>query len=148
MRRIFKDVAANKNVLIKLKSNGNISPVPLYESFITIPFIFIENAIKYSVNGHDINIFLSEDKDGIFISVSSYGPIVLDEDQSKIFDKGFKDENAKKFSGKGSGIGLFIANNVAKAHNFEILYNSTDQVKDKTGIILGKNTFSLSIEFH
>jgi K+-sensing histidine kinase KdpD len=148
VRRIFKEVAASKNIVVKLKSNGNISPIPLYDSFITIPFIFIENAIKYSVGGHDISIYLSEDKDGIFISITSYGPIVTNDDKRKIFEKGFKDENAKKFSGKGSGIGLYFANIVAQAHNFEILYDSSDHFTDKSGIIFGKNIFSLSIEHH
>ncbi|MCD4697508.1 MAG: ATP-binding protein, partial [Bacteroidales bacterium] len=103
----------------------------------------IENAIKYSEKNNDIDIYFHQNHKAVEISVSSYGPIVSEDNIHKIYNKGFKDPNAQKFSSKGSGIGLYLADIVAKAHNIEIQYSNKNKELKKNNIEMGINKFSI-----
>lgn len=145
IRRIFNDSASKKGVTLDLKSDSYINLEPLvYDSFLTIPFVLIENAIKYSKNGGTVHINLKQRGKKVIVGVTSYGPVVTSDKQERIFEKGFKDPNAKKFASQGSGIGLYLANIVANAHNIEISYKK-DSIKVEKGIEMGSNTFSFQL---
>jgi light-regulated signal transduction histidine kinase (bacteriophytochrome) len=144
--RLFNDTANKKGITLDLQSSGYITIEPLvYDSFITIPFVLVENAIKYSVNKGKVHINLKQKGKSVTVNVTSYGPTVTTEQYEKIFEKGFKDLNAKKFASQGSGIGLYLANLVANAHNFEITYRKGN-VKTEKNIELGSNTFSFELK--
>ena len=145
IRRIFNDSASKKGITIDLRSDSYITLEPLvYDSFLTIPFVLVENAIKYSKNNGTIYINLKQRGNEVIVKVTSYGPVVTVENQEKIFEKGFKDPNAKKFASQGSGIGLYLANIVASAHNLEISYQRNN-IKIEKGIEMGSNTFSFQL---
>ena len=61
---------------------------------------------------------------------TSYGYLVPEIERERIFQRGFRGSNVKA---KGSGLGLYIAQLVAKANGFEITY------KVKPTGILGNN---------
>jgi hypothetical protein len=145
LRRLFQDTANKKGVILDLQSSSYITLEPLvYDSFITIPFVLVENAIKYSVNNGTVHIHLKQKGNTVIITVTSFGPIVTAEDADIIFEKGYKDPNAKKFASQGSGIGLYLATIVAKAHNLEISYKKGN-TKIEKGIEMGSNTFSFQL---
>jgi light-regulated signal transduction histidine kinase (bacteriophytochrome) len=146
--RLFNEPANTKGITIDLQSSGYkyITVEPLvYDSFITIPFVLVENAIKYSVIKGKVHIKFTQKGNSVTVSVTSFGPTVTTEDSNRIFEKGFKDPNAKKFASQGSGIGLYLANLVAVAHNFEILYRKGN-IKMEKDIELGSNTFSFELK--
>lgn len=94
--------------------------VPLYSSFILIPHILIDNAIKHSEPGSEIRIAFHDRTDGsVYVDFSSYGSLVPLNEQTIIFDRGIRGSNAKK---AGSGLGLYIAKLVAEANGFKINY--------------------------
>lgn len=145
--RIFNDTANKKGINLKLNKKKYITSEPsVYDSFMTLPFLLIENAIKYSLNNKSINIDLVQNNGSVDISVTSYGPIIKDQNVHKIFYKGFKDPNAQKFSSKGSGIGLYLAKIVADAHNIEIKYNNQDRKEIENKIEVGYNTFYFTLK--
>lgn len=145
--RLFTETASRKGVKLFLHSDKYITLEPtVYDSFMTLPFLLIENAIKYSVKNRTIDIYLQHVSDGLMITITSYGPIVSDENTLKIFEKGFKDPNAQRFSSKGSGIGLYLADIVAKAHNIEISYICEKDQTPVGEIELGFNKFSIFLK--
>ncbi len=146
VRRLFFETASRKGVRLNLDSNEYINIEPMvYDSFMILPFLLIENAIKYSLKNHHVDILFTKKKNSVLVTVSSFGPIVQELNVSKIFEQGFKDPNAQKFSSKGSGIGLFLANIVAKAHNFDIIYSNQKGEIDENGIEMGINEFSITL---
>jgi len=144
--RLFRETANRKNVRLNLHSDKYITFEPhVYDSFMTLPFLLIENSIKYSVKDGTVDIYLKQSKDSVKIYVTSFGPIVKEENKLRIFDKGFKDPNAQKFSSKGAGIGLYLADIVAKAHNFEIEYRTKGKIAIENGIEIAENEFSIEL---
>ncbi|MBU1012846.1 MAG: ATP-binding protein [Bacteroidetes bacterium] len=142
--RLFTETANRKNVKLNLHSDDYVTAESMvYDSFMTLPFLLIENAIKYSKNNNTVDIYIQQINETIKITVSSFGPIVKKENIHKIFEKGFKDPNAQKFSSKGSGIGLYLADIVAKAHNIIISYKCKNEGIIENEIEMGTNKFSI-----
>lgn len=106
--------------------------VEVYNSFIIIPHILIDNAIKHSYPNSEIRIWIKDTAEGgVSVNFSSHGALVLEEERDKIFNRGFRGSNIRV---EGSGLGLYIAQQVAKANGFEIEY------KPKARGILKENT--------
>jgi signal transduction histidine kinase len=74
----------------------------------------IENAVKYSPPGEQVEISAWTDNGRVCITVSDRGPGIPREQQGLIFEKFGR---ANVGSGKpGTGLGLFIARSIAEAH--------------------------------
>ena len=74
---------------------------------------FITNAIKYTENG-SVSISAYKRENGVLFEVRDTGIGVSKQDQAKIFDKFFhRDRNG---TAAGNGLGLAIAQSIARAH--------------------------------
>jgi K+-sensing histidine kinase KdpD len=111
---VFRMIRGAKQIA---KSNGRVVHVSLAgESFGTIlgpdifefiPYLVIENAVKYSLNHGHIEIEVWDNEKTIDWSVVSMGPELLAGEIDHIFEKGFRGTNAKAYTNQGSGIGLY-----------------------------------------
>ncbi|MBQ7002916.1 MAG: sensor histidine kinase [Oscillospiraceae bacterium] len=103
-----------------------------YPSFEMIPLLIIDNAVKYSYQGNNVEIRFIENENDLIVEIDSYGPACTPEESKRIFEKGFRGENAVKTS-DGSGIGLFFVKMLCDLHNIEISAfsdGSTTKVND------------------
>ncbi|SHM23325.1 Signal transduction histidine kinase [Mucilaginibacter sp. OK098] len=84
------------------------------------------NAIKFSPEGCEINIQVSQSNSGIIISVTDTGIGIPVEIQSKIFDP-FTAARRKGTGGEQPfGLGLYISKQIIEAHNGKIWFTSDD----------------------
>ncbi len=85
----------------------------------------IDNAIKHSPKGGTIVIASSSDgKNGIF-SITDSGPGVSAEEQTRIFERFYQTDKSRKGGlGRGVGLGLAIAKQIASAHGGTITISS------------------------
>jgi signal transduction histidine kinase len=74
----------------------------------------IDNAIKYS--GDRIELTLSAVSHEALLEVCDFGQGVKSEDSRKIFEKFYRVGNEQSRTTKGTGLGLYIVQNVAKLH--------------------------------
>lgn len=82
----------------------------------------ISNAIKYSKEGSEVNVFLSKKNDGVQIRVRDFGLGVLPSEEPLLFSKHAKLQ-ANPTSGEGrTGLGLFLSKKYADALGYEISY--------------------------
>lgn len=77
----------------------------------------IENAMKYSPEHSEIYISLTEKNDKAIISVTDQGVGVNKKDLPFIFDQFYRSGSEETRTTKGTGIGLYISQQIAKAHN-------------------------------
>ena len=89
-------------------SGASTSRVSAVQMFDVVPYIILQNALKYSPDYYEISISVTEDAEHIHASVSSYGPALEPEELSKIFNPGFRGDLAQRFESQGSGMGLFV----------------------------------------
>jgi len=87
----------------------------------------INNSLDYSAqNSNKIDIFSKNNTNGCYITIRDYGNGISDEEKEHIFQKFYS--GAHKFRKVGSGLGLYLANEIIKAHGGKITINS---VKNK-----------------
>lgn len=80
----------------------------------------IDNAIKYGARDLPVTILLSENNDKIFLQVKDLGKGISEDERKKIFDKFYRVGNAATKSAKGTGLGLYLTQKIAKQHNANI----------------------------
>ncbi|MGI6711091.1 MAG: ATP-binding protein [Bacilli bacterium] len=110
LEKLFIYSAKKKQQTIKIKSANEEYSVYAHDDIFLAFFILIENTIKYSPKGGQIEIELKKDRLAnkltiIFINESDY---ISQESCSRLTEKGFQAENYKE----GSGLGLFLANQI------------------------------------
>jgi len=93
-----------------------------YSTFEYIPFLLLENAVKYSPPGNAVNVFFEQDRNKLEDRVNSTGPFC--DDTSIVFEKGHRGEGAKKVS-DGSGLGLYFVKTLCDIHSIDISVSSS-----------------------
>ncbi len=141
MVRLFAEVAARRNIRIRMSGTSYGTP-RCFDSFETIPLVLIDNAVKYSDQGWDVVVTAQDMSTHVLLKVESHGPIVPQAMRDGIFQRGTRAPDSHRMVSRGSGLGLYIASVVAKAHGFEIRYDCVNL--DSNGRT-GKNIFFCEI---
>lgn len=75
----------------------------------------IENAIKYGGDGQTIRVRARRDA-GLLVEVADTGPGVAVEDRQRLFQPFYRGASARASNLPGSGLGLAVARDIARAH--------------------------------
>ncbi len=86
----------------------------------------LENAVKYTPENGKVSFTTKKGKKYLVIKVADNGVGIPEKDRKKLFSKFFRAENVKKMQTDGTGLGLFIANNIVKKHGGEIKCKSEE----------------------
>jgi signal transduction histidine kinase len=76
----------------------------------------LTNAIKYSPEKSEIDVKLSSSGDKITLEVRDLGLGIGDKDKERVFRKFYRVENEETRKSKGSGLGLFLVQEIARIH--------------------------------
>jgi|GEM_PF-2123785 len=86
----------------------------------------VENAIRYSNEGGEVVVRLSQDPKQLQFSVKDSGIGISAKERPYIFQKFFRADAAQKMRNEGSGLGLFIAKNIVNYHGGRIWFESEE----------------------
>lgn len=121
---LFQPIAEEKNILIKIKTDsehletlGDMSR--LQRAIANI----LDNAIKFSYNGGEINLSIKGTEQNIIIVVADSGIGIDENDLSRIFERFYRKDPSR--STPGSGLGLSLARATIRAHQGDITVEST-----------------------
>lgn len=78
----------------------------------------VDNAIKYSPSGSEVQLRLSHENDRIILEIKDNGPGIPSEFRDRVTEKFFRLENSRHTP--GNGLGLSLAQAVVKLHGGEI----------------------------
>lgn len=112
-----------KVVFIKPKRSYKVNGDPKY-----LPMVFenlISNAIKYSKRRTKIQVSIYRSGSYIFVTVLDQGIGIAPNDLSTIFEKFSHAVNEHNDGGNGTGIGLYLANQIVNLHSGTISVEST-----------------------
>jgi len=84
----------------------------------------IQNSISYGKANTPIEIKIGEIPNYIIIKVKDYGPGISKDDINKIFNRYYS--AAKKFRKIGTGLGLYLALQISKAHDGDLTVESIE----------------------
>jgi signal transduction histidine kinase len=117
--RIYHGLSAQKGITLRLNGQSHASASINPNTFHIIPSAFVDNAIKYSLQGQVVDVTVSErttaQGNSIIVEVVSEGPSATAEEEAGLFRRQGRAKLALGIT-EGSGLGLFIAKIVADQH--------------------------------
>ena len=134
---VFKKIEKLKHCLqvecekkqINIRLNGqSFYSINGHSVFELLPFVLLENAIKYSPPNMEITVDFITESNHLEVRITSIGPILYEEEQKNLFQNDFRGENAIKTC-EGSGAGLHFAKFVCDLHKVVISASSQQQEK-------------------
>ena len=93
----------------------------------------IDNAVKFSDVGGELEINVKEKQGKLFVKVKNSGKILKDEEKEKIFEKFYRADNSHQK--EGNGVGLAIVKKIVDLHKGNINAQSSGGVTCFTVII-------------
>lgn len=116
----LKSEASERKIIINKPTSRDPASTKIYGDKVAVTICVMQvvhNAIKYSFEDTRIDVEFSGDSEFVHLIVSNVGhPLPTGEEEDKIFDLGFRGENAKSLHVNGSGVGLFTVSKIVRAH--------------------------------
>lgn len=107
IKKCLMSKAYKKGIQITINGNSYNYINSGVSGFEIIPYLLIENAIKYSPQNCDIDIIIADNGNSVSVDVRSTGPYLEKDEYNKIFQKEYRGMYAQKYTSDGSGLGLF-----------------------------------------
>lgn len=106
---------------IKLKIPASLLPIQADKmGLAAIVQNLLENAMKYSPEGGAIELFAEQSAGKLRFRVSDQGQGIPDAEKKAVFEKFYRMGNEETRHSTGTGLGLYIVNQVLKAHGGSI----------------------------
>jgi signal transduction histidine kinase len=102
----MKPSAGTNDVELRLLGQSDSFTEGVLNIFELIPYLMVDNAIKYSPPEEEVLIHVTDSEDQIIARVSNWGPKLDDGEIDKVFFPGFRGRLAIASGKSGSGIGL------------------------------------------
>lgn len=124
MDYIFKQ----NSIKINLNYEKEFNPQIIIDSqrFRDIMQNLIHNAVKYNHSGGKVDISISEEDKQIKIDIEDTGIGIPLKEQSQIFSKFFRANNAVQTKTEGSGLGLFVVRSYVEGWGGKVWFESTE----------------------
>jgi signal transduction histidine kinase len=128
-------IAEKANLKINFMSEKDLYVEADHMQFKRVVKNLIQNAISHS-DSKDIDVKIAKDSEFITVSIIDYGKGIAKENIDKIFNKYYS--TAKKFRKIGTGLGLYLSQQIIKSHGGEIFVTSEENVSTEFCIKLHK----------
>ena len=109
------------------KCIATVDPVKIKQIFLNLT----DNSIKYTPDGGKVEIALKHINNTIEFAVKDTGVGISPETKAKLFEKFSRGEGGKLNTG-GSGLGLYLARQIARAHKGDVVIESEGLGKGST----------------
>lgn len=121
-----KLLAERKDVTVHLEVLKGVAPVSVDREKIGIVFRnLLNNAIKYSPEGSEVDVKIARSKFGVKITVSDNGIGIAEEELPHVFTRFYQALNSGKTGSKGIGLGLAIVKAFTEGHGGRVEVKSS-----------------------
>jgi len=116
----LQPIASNNNIDLKLIKNEPSYILGDQTRITQLLYNIIDNAIKYTLPGGKIKVYVENKKDYIKTSIEDTGIGISQEDISHIFERFYRSDKSRSRKDGGTGLGLSISNWIATVHGGKI----------------------------
>lgn len=119
-------LAKKKNIHLVYESHREILAEIDQVKFSLALTNLVENAIKYTPEGGEVNVILQGDLQDAVITVQDTGIGIAKDEQSKIFERFYRTDKTRNRETGGTGLGLAITYKTVVMHNGSIVVESEE----------------------
>ena len=114
--RSVRPTSSAQNVRLNLtgSSTGRVNGISLFD---VIPYLMIQNAIKYAPENSNVQIYFEEDTDRVSVHLTSVGPAMEEDEVERIFISGFRGRYAQQVTPEGTGFGMNLLKTLVEMHD-------------------------------
>lgn len=116
----FEPIAAKKGIELDMQLDEQVSFLGDEAYIKQLVIILLDNAIKYSTANGLVEVGLNNRNNYVEILVSDTGDGIKEDERNKIFERFYRVDKARTRESGGSGLGLSIAQWIAKEHGGSI----------------------------
>ncbi|MDQ6595746.1 sensor histidine kinase [Bacillus salipaludis] len=117
-------LAASKEITLTLTAPETLKVVGDSERLSQLLYILLDNAIKYTPNGGDVKLTISEEVNTLGLEVEDTGIGIKQVDYQRIFERFYRSDKSRSRQMSGHGLGLSIAKWIVETHNGTIKVSS------------------------
>lgn len=122
----YSEKAKERNVKLRLQLSPGLPPVSGdAKSLERALMALVDNAIKFSPQGGDVEVRLSSNENKVVVAVEDHGIGISKENQSRVFDRFYHLERSGDNLFGGIGLGLAITRQVIEQHQGTLGFTST-----------------------
>lgn len=122
----MQPIAEKSGLRINFTAENNLNVLADFMQLKRVVKNLIQNAISHSESSKDVDIKIEQIPNFVTISIIDYGKGISKDNIDKIFNKYYS--TAKKFRKIGTGLGLYLSQQIVKSHGGEIVVNSQENV--------------------
>jgi signal transduction histidine kinase len=123
----LRPLADARNIRIEIHEPPNLPLLPIDPSTMHVVIQnILENAIKYTPKGGRVDIALTPKEHTLECSFTDTGIGIPEALQERVFQRFFRAPSAVKAEPDGSGLGLYIVENIVKKHRGTITFTSKE----------------------
>lgn len=120
----LEPLAASKQINLYLHAPEIVIAQGDSEKLSQLLYILIDNGIKYTPNGGEVQLMLSQQESTLTIQVKDTGIGIKPEDHKRIFDRFYRVDKSRARQSGSHGLGLAIAKWIVDIHSGTIEVNS------------------------
>lgn len=134
-RRMLNSQAKGKKVKVKFaKPECIINDFEAYPIIDILPYLILDNAIKYSPDKNEVSIEFDVYKGLLEVNIESIGPYVEPEEIENLTKKRYRGKGAESLSITGSGLGLHFVKYICNLHNIDLTISSKNPFCEYHGV--------------
>lgn len=118
LKRYYKNELANGD--LSYSCTSEIYQEIDVNAFPSVIINLVDNALKYSATEKEIKVELENNNGSTLLRVSDQGCGISDLDKTKVFNKFFRAGNEETRNTKGTGLGLYIVQDLLNKHRASI----------------------------
>lgn len=111
----LRPLAADKEIRLEVDGEpceAQADPQRLHQALTNL----IENAIKFSPRGGEVRVSVWSSDSEVGVTVADDGPGIPEDARARVFDRFYRVDSARGRGAGGSGLGLSICREIARAH--------------------------------
>lgn len=86
----------------------------------------LSNAVKYTPEKGEVSVEIKKDKEDVSIKIADNGYGIPKSQQSRIFEKLFRADNARQKETDGTGLGLYVLKSIIEKNDGKIWFDSVE----------------------
>lgn len=134
-RRMLNSQARGKKVKVRInKPDLSLPYIDAYPLIDILPYLILDNAIKYSPDKNEVGVDFELIKDSLTIKIESIGPHVAADEIRNLTQKGYRGKNAILGPENGTGLGLHFVKYICNIHDIKLDLNSDKVICEYDGI--------------